>query len=142
MDKELSLVEHLEELRRRLIICLVAVFICGVFCYFYIDKILFILSKPVGKFVFLKPTEAFVTKLKLSLYCGIFVSLPITIYQIWKFVNPGLIEIERHTLYWVIPLSYLLFIFGVIFAFLGVLPTAMKFLLNYGTENIQPMISV
>jgi len=139
---KLTLVQHLEELRKRIIICLATIFIAGFFCFFYADNILSILSKPVGKLVFLKPTEAFVTRIKVSFYSGLFVSMPVIIYQIWKFVNPGLLEIERRTLYWTIPFSYLLFIFGVTFAFLGVLPTGMKFLLNYGTENIQPMISI
>ena len=53
MDKKLSLVEHFGELRKHIIICLVAVIICGVFCFFYVDSILSILSKPVGNLVFL-----------------------------------------------------------------------------------------
>jgi sec-independent protein translocase protein TatC len=138
----LTLVQHLEELRRRIIICLVAIFVCGIFCFFYSDKILAVLSKPIGKFVFIKPTEAFITRIKVAFYSGVFVSMPVIIYQIWKFVKPGLIEIERRTLSLVIPFSYLLFIAGVVFAFFVVLPTGMKFLLNYGTENIQPMISI
>lgn len=142
MDNKLTIVEHLEELRKRIIICLITVFIVGFFCFFYIDNILLILSKPVGKLIFLKPTEAFVTKIKLSFYSAVFISMPVILYQIWKFINPGLIEIERRILYLAIPCSYLLFISGVTFAFFGVLPTGMKFLLNYGTENIQPMISV
>jgi len=139
----LTLIQHLEELRKRIIICLVAIFVCALLCYFYSDKILMILSRPAaGKFVFLKPTEAFVTRIKVAFYSGFFISMPVVIYQIWKFVNPGLIEIERRTLYWAVPFSYLLFVGGAIFAFCGVLPTGMKFLLDYGTENIQPMISI
>ena len=68
--------------------------------------------------------------------------MPVIIYQIWKFVNPGLLKIERHYLYWIIPGSYLLFVTGITFAFFAVLPVGMKFLLSYGAENIQPMLSV
>lgn len=142
MQEKLTLVQHLEELRKRIIICLITTFIISIFCFFYVDNILSILSKPAGKLVFLKPTEAFVTRIKVAFYSGLFVAMPVVIYQIWRFVNPGLIEIERRTLYWTVPFSYLLFISGVAFAFFGVLPTGMKFLLNYGTENIQPMISL
>lgn len=137
-----TLVQHLEELRKRIIICLIIVFIIGFFCFFYVDNILLILSKPVGKLIFLKPTEAFVTRIKVAFYSGLFISMPVIIYQIWKFVNPGLLEIEKRYVYWLIPFSYLLFVFGTVFAFFGVLPTGMKFLLNYGTENVQPMISI
>jgi len=142
MDKKLSLVEHFGELRKHIIICLVAVIICGVFCFFYVDSILSILSKPVGNLVFLKPAEAFISRIKLAFYSGIFVSMPVIIYQMWKFVNPGLIEIERRYFLWIMPFSYLLFLSGVLFAFFAVLPVGMKFLLGYGTENVTPMISV
>jgi len=142
MQEKLTLVGHIEELRKRIIICFVTVFICGVFCYYYSDEILMFISKPAGKFVFLKPTEAFVTRIKVAFYSGFFISMPVVIYQIWKFINPGLLEKERHIIYWVIPFSYLLFVFGAVFAFFGVLPTGMRFLLNCGTENIQPMISI
>jgi sec-independent protein translocase protein TatC len=142
MDKELSLVEHLEELRRCIIICLIAIFICGFFCYFYSDEILMLLSRPVGKLIFTKPMEAFITRIKLAFYSGIFFAIPVIFYQIWRFVSPGLTKIERQTLSWIIPFSYLLFILGVVFAYFGVLPTGIKFLLNYGTENIQPMLSI
>ncbi len=138
----LTLIEHLEELRRRIIICLIAVFVCSIVCYFYVDKILFILSRPVNKLVFLKPTEAFLTKLKLSFYSGFFVSMPVIIYQIWKFVSPGLLPKEKHYIYWIVPTSYLLFITGVLFAFFAVLPVGIKFLLSYATESIQPLISI
>ncbi|MDO8734970.1 MAG: twin-arginine translocase subunit TatC [Elusimicrobiota bacterium] len=142
MQEKLTLVQHLEELRKRIIICLIVVFACGIFCFFYTDKILSILSNPVGKLIFLKPTEAFLAKIKLSFYGGIFISMPVIIYQIWKFLNPGLIEIERRYFLWIMPFSYLLFLSGVLFAFFAVLPVGMKFLLGYGTENITPMISV
>ena len=142
MEQKFTLVQHLEELRKRIIICLIVVFVCGIFCFFYTDKILAILSNPVGKLVFLKPTEAFLAKIKLSFYGGIFISMPVIIYQAWKFLNPGLIEIERRYFFWIMPFSYLLFLSGVLFAFFAVLPVGMKFLLGYGTENVTPMISV
>ena len=142
MEQKFTLVQHLEELRKRIIICLIVVFVCGIFCFFYTDEILSILSKPVCKLVFLKPTEAFLAKIKLSFYGGIFISMPVIIYQAWKFLNPGLIEIERRYFFWIMPFSYLLFLSGVLFAFFAVLPVGMKFLLGYGTENVTPMISV
>lgn len=142
VDKSLTLVEHLSELRKRLIVCLITIFLCGIFCFFYTDKILSILSDPVGKLVFLKPAEAFFAKIKLSFYGGIFIAMPVIIYQAWKFVNPGLIEIERRTFYWIVPFSCLLFFSGILFAFFAVLPVGMKFLLGYGTENVIPMLSV
>lgn len=140
--QKLTLVQHLEELRKRLIICLITIFVVGFFCFFYTDNILSILSKPIGKLVFLKPTEAFIIRIKIAFYSSLFVSMPVILYQVWEFVSPALIETERYILRWIIPFSYLLFVFGVALAFFGVLPTGIKFLLDYGTENIQPMISI
>lgn len=63
-------------------------------------------------------------------------------HLIWKFINPGLIKTERQYIYWVVPLSYFLFVSDILFAYVGVLPVGIKLMLNYKTENIQPMISV
>jgi len=142
-NEPLTFIQHLEELRRRIIVCLAVIFITGIFCFFYVDKILILLSKFTGgKLVFIKPAEAFITKIKVAFYGGVFISMPVVIYQIWAFVSPALLELERKVLSWVIPFSYLLFLLGVAFAFFCVLPIGMKFLLNCGTEYIQPMISV
>lgn len=134
--------EHLEELRKRIIVCLIAIFICGIISYFYADKILLVLSQPVGKLIFIKPAEAFFTKLKIAVYSGLFISMPVIIYQIWKFVSPGLLKIEKIYLYWLVPVSYLLFVLGTTFSFFVVLPPGIKFLLNAGSDIVQPMISV
>ncbi|MDD5686531.1 MAG: twin-arginine translocase subunit TatC [Elusimicrobia bacterium] len=142
MEQNLTLVEHLTELRKRIIVCLMTIFICGVFCFYYSDKILLVLSKQIGHLVFLKLTEAFFVRLKLAFYSAVFVSLPVIIYQIWKFVSPGFLKTERRYGYLIILSSYFLFVAGMFFAFYAVLPTGMKYLLSLGTENIQPMISV
>jgi len=146
--QQFTVVEHLEELRRRIIVCLAVIFICAVACFLYIDKILIFLFRPVvvacgSKLVFIKPTEAFITKLKVAFYSGVFISIPVIIYQVWAFINPALVELERKVLSLAVPTSYLLFIVGVAFAFFCVLPTGVKFLLSCSTEGyIQPMISV
>ncbi|OGS24420.1 MAG: twin arginine-targeting protein translocase TatC, partial [Elusimicrobia bacterium RIFOXYB2_FULL_48_7] len=142
MNNELTLVEHLEELRKRIIICLVAALVCTIACYFYVDKILLLVAAPVGHLVFLKPAEAFIVRIKVAFYGGIFVSMPVILYQAWKFVSPGLFKAERKYVYLLILFSYLLFVFGVVFAYRLVLPPAMKYLLDSGGPGIQPMISV
>lgn len=139
---EKPVVEHLAELRLRLIKCLLAV-ACGmVFCYYYLDTILVVLTKPVGALIFIGPTEAFFVRLKLSLSCGIMAALPVILYQAWQFINPALFKMEKTYLFPAILFSYLLFIGGVAFAFFLVLPTGMKILLGMGTESIKPLISL
>lgn len=141
-EKKLTLVQHLEELRQRIIICLAAIFICGVLSFFYADKILVFLIKPVGNLVFLRPEEAFFAKIKVAFFTGIFLSLPIIIYNIWRFISPALFLKERKLFFRIIIFSYIFFICGVNFAFFLIVPPAIKFLLTSGTEKIVPMISV
>ncbi|OGS20561.1 MAG: twin arginine-targeting protein translocase TatC [Elusimicrobia bacterium RIFOXYA2_FULL_39_19] len=142
MNTEQTLIEHLEELRKRIIVCLVTTALCTLVCYFYIDQILAILSKPAGHLVFIKPAEAFFVKIKVAFYGALVVAMPVLIYQAWKFVSPGLIKTEKQHIYWLVPVSYLLFVSGLLFGFFLVLPQGLKFLLACGAENIEPMISV
>lgn len=141
-EETITLVQHLEELRKRLIRCLTAVGVAAAFCFFNVDALLKIISQPAGHLVFLKPTEAFFSRIEISLYGGVFLALPVIIYQVWRFVSPGLVKTERQYLFWIVPCSYLLFVAGAALAFFVVLPVGVTFLLAYGTENIQPMISI
>src|SRR3989338_7254880 len=94
-DVKLTLVEHLEELRRRLIKSVIFIVIASCLVHNFSNKILSYLVKPVGKVVFLSPAEAFMADLKIGLFGGLFVSSPFVIYQIWKFVSAGLNRNER-----------------------------------------------
>ncbi|NJD01924.1 MAG: twin-arginine translocase subunit TatC [Ruminiclostridium sp.] len=140
--KELPLMEHLEELRKRLLFGIAAVIVFSVISFIFIDKILAFITVPVGRLVFINPTEAFMSKIKLAFSSGIFFAVPALIYQAWKFISPALFDREKRYVYWVLPSACLLFLFGVSFAFFGVLPVGLKFLLAYGAANIQAMISI
>lgn len=141
-EVKISMVQHLEELRKRLIVCLTAVVLSAVICFSYVDNILQLITRPVGRLVFLKPTEAFFSRIEIALYGGVFLALPVIIFQVWRFVSPGLLKTERRYLFWLVPFSYLLFAAGAALAFFVVLPVGVSFLLAYGTEDIQPMISI
>ena len=140
--KEDTFVGHLEELRKRIIIIILSILITSIGSYIYVDNIINILIKPVGKLIFIKPTEALFTKLKVAILCGILIALPVVLYQIWQFIGPALFELEKKYLKFAIFFSYSLFIFGVSFAYFIVFPIGIKFLLNMGTQNIQPFISL
>ncbi len=141
-DQPQHLIEHIEELRRRLLKSLAAV-VCGMsFCYIYVDRVLEYLAKPVGHMVYLCPTEAFFVRVKLSLSLGFMVSLPVILYQLWKFVAVALTAKERGNLHWVMPVSYFMFIAGIAFGFFAVVPVGVKFLLSYSSLTLAPMISV
>lgn len=142
-EEKLSLIGHLEELRRRIIWCVVWVILTSCLAYAFAEPILDFLIKPVvDRLIFISPHEAFYSYLKIALISGIFFASPILLYQVWRFVCVGLKQAERKHLLWYGPLSFLLFLIGVSFAYFMVLPVGLRFLLGFATETLQPMISV
>lgn len=146
MDNEngtrMGFIEHLEELRSRMIKCLMTVFVFSCVSYLFVMQILGYAIKPVGKVVFLSPQEAFFSYFILAFFIGLFLSSPVIIFQIWRFVSTGLLKQERKFLLIYGFISFLLFVVGIIFAFFLILPVGVKFLLSFGTDFLQPMISV
>lgn len=140
--KKFSLLEHIEELRLRIIKSVVFVIAVSCLAYAYVEKILSVLARPVGKLVFIAPQEAFLARIKIAFFCGLFISSPFILYQIWRFVSGGLKKKERiYTLIFA-PLSFVFFIIGSVFGYAIIVPIGMRFLLNFGTEYVTPMITV
>jgi len=134
--------DHLEELRNRILFSLVLIIICTALVYNFTTQIMDILVLSVGKLYFMGPAEAFWVKVKLALFVGLYCSLPFLFYQIWKFVELGLRKDERKQ---VLPLSissFILFTIGGSFCYFFVIPVAIKFLLSYGSDTLVPLISV
>src|SRR5436853_350122 len=104
-DRPMTIVEHLEELRVRLLISLVAFGIATIVGYLFVERILALLLQPVGQVVFLAPTEAFFVRLKVAGLAGVFLSLPVILYQIWRFVAMGLTPTERRYTLSMIPVA-------------------------------------
>ncbi|MBI4051989.1 MAG: twin-arginine translocase subunit TatC [Elusimicrobia bacterium] len=141
MEERLTLVEHLEELRKRLFVCVVSILICSVFAYHYSEFIFHRLAQPVGSLVFLAPAEAFLTRLKIALWVGFFISIPVVLFETWRFVVQGLTEREKKALFWILPSSYVLFSLGAVLALGVVVPAAMRFLMAYGSEDLRPFLT-
>jgi sec-independent protein translocase protein TatC len=143
-DKELTIVEHLNELRKRVIYVLIAVVITAGTAYHFIDEILdFITSAgKIDNLVFISPTEAFFVIIKLSILVGVIAAMPFIFYQVWKYVGVALKKKERKYLIYFGPVSFLLFLLGAGFAFRTVLPLAMRFLLSFSKDFMEPMITL
>jgi len=138
----MTIVEHLEELRTRLLISLAAFVVAMLFSFLFVEPILQLLIRPVGRVVFLAPTEAFFVRLRVAALSGAFLSLPLVLYQVWRFVGVGLTPTERRSTISLLPFSLALFVGGAAFAFFAILPVGVRFLLGYQTESLVPMISV
>jgi sec-independent protein translocase protein TatC len=144
--EEMSVVQHLEELRRLLIISIISTFVMAGASWFFTDEILKVLLQPVtgaGRdIVFIGVTEAVMTKIKLAFFTGFLASLPITLWQFWGFIIPALRKLERVYFTIFVFVSFILFIGGVAFGFLVVFRLCIEFLLHYGGSQLIPMLSV
>ncbi|EAX48159.1 Sec-independent protein translocase, TatC subunit [Thermosinus carboxydivorans Nor1] len=139
---EMSLIDHLEELRRRLIISLAAVAAGSIVCYFYAQELVHYITAPAGKLYYMNPAEAFFTYLKVSFFAGFLLALPVVLYQMWAFVVPALTKRERQASLILVPASLALFFLGLAFSYFLVLPAGVKFFIGFATEDLQPMFSI
>ncbi len=140
-DKQLTLGQHLEELRRRLLKAALA-FVLGTGLVFIITPRLFnLLLRPVPEgieMVFIDVTEMLATYFKVALLGGFTLGLPVFLYQLVMFVAPGLTPREKRYLYWMLPSATLLFVGGVLFSYFVFLPPALGFLFGFGKEIATP----
>ena len=141
-EGEMPISGHLQEFRKRLIICLAAVAVASIAAYQFVDEIIAMISAPAGKLYFLNPTEVFFSYLEIAICTGALVTLPVLCYEIWQFVRPALAPTERHAVLWLVPFAVLLFYAGLAFSFFLVLPAAVQFFMGFSTDTLQPMFSL
>lgn len=148
-EKSMTLLDHLGELRSRLVRGFVAVLIAFFGCYSFAKELFHALSQPLlavmpadAKFIYTGVAEGFFVDLKVGFVAALFAASPYLFYQIWAFVAPGLYEEEKR---YAIPLalcSAVFFIGGAAFCYLVVFPFAFTFFLSYSTESIVAMLSI
>ncbi|OGX18480.1 MAG: twin arginine-targeting protein translocase TatC [Omnitrophica WOR_2 bacterium RBG_13_44_8b] len=145
IDHELTLVEHLDELRKRLILCLVMLGLCTAFSLPFVPSVLKILKLPasglIGKLTFFGPQEAFLIYMNIGFFCGLIISMPIILHQLWAFILPALEDRLKNRIGLFIVFCSASFITGCLFAFFFLIPPALKFLLNFGKDELEPVIS-
>jgi sec-independent protein translocase protein TatC len=147
----MSFLEHLEELRKRIIYSIIAVTLGFFACWNYADKIVGWMQQPIMEalkhngmpqtLVYLNPTDPFNLYLKIGAMAGVFVTCPFVLYQVWMFISPGLYRNEKR---YVVPFmvsTIALFLSGGYFGYKLVYPAALEFLIGYG-KQFQPMITI
>ena len=141
-EQKTSVLDHLRELRRRLLWSVVVVVIAAFACFFFVEQIFEILKAPAGDIdlIFIEMTEGFTTYMKISLVGGIVLSMPFLIYQFVMFVIPALTRRERKSVFILLPVITVMFAGGILFAYYYLLPPATGFLLTFGTEVAEPQI--
>jgi sec-independent protein translocase protein TatC len=142
---EMSLVEHLAELRRRLLISIFTLAVCVLGAFFLsVPAITFLkqLAPSEVHFVQLSPGEVFMASFRLSVFLGFVAALPIILYQALRFVLPGLTAREKRFLVWIVFGGALLFGLGMAFAYYAVIPPALVWLIDFGQEVAESQISI
>lgn len=142
LDEPAPLLTHLDDLRKSLIYSIIAIVLFSIAVYSRVDWVLRDITKPVGKLYFLSPFEAFWARIKLAFFLGIFLSMPVVLYQLWNFIQKGLFPKEKRFILSITIISFLLFILGAGFCYFLVLPVGVKFLLAYGSDTLVPMINI
>lgn len=146
VDDKMPFMEHLGELRVRIVRSLIAVLIGLVIAFPASQYIMDFLARPIrntgNTLVFLAVTEAFWVKMKVALFAGLFLASPAILWQVWRFVSPGLHAQEKKYAVPFVIIGSLLFIGGGAFSLLVVTPGAVAFLLSYSGPDLKPMISI
>lgn len=142
-EDRMTLVEHLDELRSRIIFCGVTLLIAAAVCFWQNHLLIEIANRPLPaaneQLLTLSPTEPFMTTLTLVLYSALVLAMPVILYQLYAFVIPAMSASERKVVVPLLLMVPVLFICGVVFAYFVVVPAAVKFLLNFNSDqfNIQ-----
>lgn len=151
-EKRLSLGEHLEELRLRIIICIISLIVCFFLCWAFKSQILWVAKRPhslvmesMGLSATLKVLsyqEGFFAYIKLCLISAFFLSYPVVLYQAWRFVSVGLYRHERHYVKMFLPFSVVGFLLGGLFGYFVLIPLALQFLIRILGPGIEPIITM
>jgi sec-independent protein translocase protein TatC len=138
----MSLVDHLQELRNRLIKAALAVAVGASASYLYAAEMVSLLTAPAGKLYYMNPAEAFFAYIKVSVVAGFLLALPVVLYQAWAFTVPALANKERRASLFLVPSSVVLFFAGIGSSYFFVLPAGIKFFMGYASDVLQPMFSL
>lgn len=142
LDKDMTLTEHLQELRSCLIKSIAALIIgTGISAYF-LQSIMDVLTSAAKELYYMRPAEAFMIYMKVALLSGLILSSPFILYELYGFVRPALTLRERRFTLICIPLSLVLFITGLLFSYSFVFPRGLEFFLGFAAGKVNPLISM
>jgi sec-independent protein translocase protein TatC len=149
INEKQSFMNHLEEFRKRLVVCAIAIGIGFAGSYIFSKQIFALFVLPLTKvlpaessLIFTSLPEMFIAYIKVALICGIILALPVIFYQLWMFLTPALYQKEKKYLIPFVLFSSILFVVGALFGYLVVFPFSFQFFLGFATENIKALPSV
>jgi sec-independent protein translocase protein TatC len=143
-EKKLGFLEHLEELRKRILYSIICVGVLAIIGYIFSERVMNVIIQRSGleSAYFFSPIEAFMVRIKVAIFLGILVSFPFLLYQIWAFIGPGLTRKERTISVSFMTSGIILFIVGLSFGYFILIPYGLQFLLSFGSESVQPLMNI
>ncbi|MBL7669897.1 MAG: twin-arginine translocase subunit TatC [Bdellovibrionaceae bacterium] len=147
-QKNQALIEHLVELRIRIVNSLYGLVVATGLAYSQHEKLFDFIRAPIQKYivnqglVYTSPLEKFMAHIKISIVFGFLLSCPFWLYQVWKFIAPGLYQKERRYMFGFVTIGAALFVTGAAFSYYVVLPMAFEFLFNFAGDIDKPMITI
>jgi sec-independent protein translocase protein TatC len=144
-EATMSLLEHLEELRRRIIVIAVAIALAAVAGFFLADPIITLLREPLpehgAELIQTRVGEAFGVRIQLALMTGVALAMPVILYELWAFVTPGLTRSERRLVWPLLGAAIVLFAGGLLLGYL-LIPVAINFLLDFSLPGVEPLLGL
>lgn len=144
-EATMSLLEHLEELRRRLIVIIAAIVVAAIVGFLLSKPAIDILRAPLPsnyeKLYFLTVGGAFAAQLKVGVFIGVAVAMPVILFEIWRFITPGLTKRERRIVWPLLGAALLLFAIGMLVGYI-IIPFALTFLLSFAEPGLEPLLTI
>ncbi len=141
-EKEMTFLEHLEELRWRIIYSLIGIVVGAILAWIFIDFLVeVVLLKPAkdagAMLQNLRPFGQLFLYMQIAIMVGIIISIPNIFFQFWQFISPALRKHERRYIFWIVTFSSICFLAGIAFAYFVMLPLTLKFAAQFGSETIK-----
>ncbi len=142
--QDMTIWEHLGELRKRIIIIVITILVAAVVCFVFVNELLHFLIKPAPdlQLIFTSPPEALAAQVRLAVQVAVIITLPLNLIQLLIFIMPALKESERKTILPLFAAISIFFFLGVAFCYYLVIPFAVRFFMGFGTEKLTPMFSI
>jgi len=147
LEKEMTFLEHLEELRWRIIYSIIGIVVGTVLAWIFIDFLVdVVLLKPArdsgAALQNLRPFGQLFLYMQIAIMVGVIISIPNIFYQFWQFISPALRKHERRYIFWIVAFSSICFLSGIAFAYFVMLPLTLKFAAQFGSETIKNEFSI
>lgn len=141
--QRLTIVEHLRELRARIIVMIVAIVLGSMICYGNIDTIVTLIIKPAQdlNFIYLNPADLFLAYIHISVISGLVLASPVLLYQTWRFAVPGVAWRQRVHIIGIICMSLMFFAAGAVFAYIVIVPLTLAFFTQIARPEVEPLFS-